>query len=148
MKPRINHPWAATRREAYRRGALVTLERLTTLALADEDYAAAETYARQQLAIDPLHEAANRQLIEILARAGRRSAALHHYDDYRRLLELDLGLQPGSETLSLVKHVRSGEIEAVGARPGAFAVMRSSKSWDAAASALFIAPRRRLSSAR
>ena len=110
--------WAATRREAYRRGALVTLERLTTLALADEDYAAAETYARQQLAIDPLHEAANRQLIEILARAGRRSAALHHYDDYRRLLELDLGLQPGSETLSLVKHVRSGDIEAVGARPG------------------------------
>ena len=110
--------WASTRREAFRRGVLVALERLTGLTLADEDYPAAEAYARQQLAIDPLHEAANRQLIEILARAGRRTAALHHYDDYRRLLETDLGIPPGSETLSLVNHVRSGQIEAVGARPG------------------------------
>ncbi|MCW5861942.1 MAG: protein kinase [Anaerolineae bacterium] len=110
--------WASTWREALRRGALVALERLTALTLAEENYPAAEAYARQQLAIDPLHETANRQLIEIMARDGRRSAALHHYDDYRRLLETDLGVLPGSDTLSLVKHVRDGEIEAVGARPG------------------------------
>ena len=109
--------WAAARREALRRGALVTLERLTALALTENDHQAAEAYARQQLAIDALHETANRQLIEILARAGRRSAALHHYDDYRHLLQTDLGIRPGSETLRLVEHIRSGELEAVDARP-------------------------------
>ena len=109
--------WAAARREAYRRGALLALERLAAIHLADEDFAAAESYARRQLAIDPLHEAGNRQLIEILARGGRRSAALAHFDDYRRLLNVELGVKPGSETLALVSAVQGGELLPAARRP-------------------------------
>jgi hypothetical protein len=88
--------WAAARREAMRRGALSVLERLAAMAVADNDYASAEGYARRQLTIDPLHEAANRQLIEILARSGRRVAAISHFEGYQRLLHIDLDIPPGA----------------------------------------------------
>ena len=100
--------WAAARREAFRRDALDALQQLTAHYLAEDAYGAAETYARRQLTIDPLHDLANRQLIEVLARAGRRSAALAHYEQYRRLLSLDLGVTPGTETLVLVDAIQSG----------------------------------------
>ncbi len=109
--------WAAARREAYRRGVLLALERLTAIHLTDEDFAAAEAYARRQLAIDPLHEAGNRQLIELLARGGRRSAALAHFDDYRRLLNVELGVTPGSETLALISAVQGGQLLPAAGRP-------------------------------
>lgn len=109
--------WAAARREAYRRGVLLALERLTAVHLADEDFAAAENYARRQLVVDPLHEAGNRQLIELLARAGRRRAALAHFDDYRRLLNVELGVTPGSETRALVSAVQGGELFPAARRP-------------------------------
>jgi len=109
--------WAAARREAYRRGVLAALERLAAYHLTDADFTAAENYARRQLSIDPLHEAGNRQLIELLARDGRRSAALAHFDDYRRLLNVELGVKPGSETLALVDAVQAGELLPATRRP-------------------------------
>lgn len=109
--------WATARREALRRGVLSALERLTAMAVADSDYAAAEGYARRQLTIDPLHETANRQLIEVLARSGRRVAALSHFEIYERLLHSDLDVPPGTETLSLVEHVRAGRLEPTGEWP-------------------------------
>ena len=109
--------WAAARREALRRGTLSVLERLAAMAVADNDYATAEGYARRQLTIDPLHEAANRQLIEILARSGRRVAAISHFEGYQRLLHIDLDIPPGAETLALVEHVRAGHLEPSGERP-------------------------------
>ncbi len=99
--------WAAARREALRRDALATLRQLTARYLADDAYDRAEACARRQLTIDPLHDSANRQLMEILARGGRRHAALAHYEQYRRLLDLDLGIAPGAETLVLVAAIQS-----------------------------------------
>ena len=109
--------WAAARREAYRRGILRALESLTAIHLADENFAAAEKCARRQLGVDSLHEAGHRQLIEVLARSGRRSAALAQYDDYRRLLHVELGVKPGSETLALIDAVQAGELLPAGRRP-------------------------------
>lgn len=109
--------WAAARREAYRRGVLLALGQLTDLYLGDQDYVAAESAARRQMAIDPLHEMGNRQLIEALARRGHRSAALAHFDDYRRLLHVELGVNPGSETLVLISAVREGELLTVVQEP-------------------------------
>ena len=99
--------WAAARREIFRRDALESLRQLTNYYLAGAVYDKAENFARRQLIINPLHDSANRQLIEILARSGRRSAAMAQYEQYRRLLSLDLGIEPGDETLALVDAVQS-----------------------------------------
>lgn len=110
--------WVRQRREYYRRAILDYLEKLTFLALDVDNFQEAESYARHQLHIDPLREISNRQLIETLARSGQRSAALGHYDNYRRLLEEDLQVPPGSETLALVHQIRSGTLETSHPKPG------------------------------
>ena len=102
--------WATARRESFRRGVLQVLERLTALALADEDYEGAEGYVRRQLAVDPLQDAAHRSLIEILARSGRRSAALAHFESYSKLLNAELGINPGAGTMALLGAIQSGAV--------------------------------------
>jgi WD40 repeat protein/serine/threonine protein kinase/DNA-binding SARP family transcriptional activator len=109
--------WAAMRRETYRQQVLAILERLGRVYLRDEEFDSAERYARLQLDIDPLYEAGHRQLIELLARNGRRSAALAQFDAYRQLLHNELGAKPGSETLALVEAIQTGELLPIGRRP-------------------------------
>ena len=117
--------WAAAHREALRRDALDVLRQLTARYLADDAYDQAEACARRQLTIDPLHDSANRQLMEILARGGRRHAALAHYEQYRRLLSLDLGIAPGAETLVLVDAIQSDSpLPSVPRDDGAFPAIR------------------------
>lgn len=71
--------WAEIIRQQFRRKMLDVLDILTTIATRRAAYAEARAYAEQQLAIDDLHEAAYRQLMEILALSGQRVAALSLY---------------------------------------------------------------------
>ena len=99
--------WAAARRADYRRQVLSALEELTAAAIKQADYDKAEQSARQQLAIDNLQETAHRQLIETLARNGRRSDALSHYQSLCQLLETELDVQPETATEKLVEAIRN-----------------------------------------
>lgn len=57
--------------------------------------------ARRAVALDPLAEDAARTLVEGLWRAGRRGEALRSYDDLRRRLDDDLGVEPSAPTRAL-----------------------------------------------
>lgn len=57
--------------------------------------------ARLVAELDPYDEEAHRLLITALARAGNRSAALACYDDLRRRLADDLGVEPAPETVAV-----------------------------------------------
>jgi adenylate cyclase len=103
--------WALLRREAFHRRALDALYRLTTRYLQRGDYAAAETAARRQLALDPYSEEANRQLMRALALAGQRNEALAHYLDYRALLDESLGVAPDVRTTALYQRVRDHQLQ-------------------------------------
>jgi WD40 repeat protein/DNA-binding SARP family transcriptional activator len=106
--------WTIGRRETYRRGIMEVLDQLVDQAMISGSYEHAESLIRRQLAIDPLHEAANRRLIETLARSERRNEAISHFEAYRVLLRQDLQLPPGAETLNLVDQVRTGELTSYG----------------------------------
>ncbi|GAA3544847.1 hypothetical protein GCM10022419_026330 [Nonomuraea rosea] len=54
--------------------------------------------ARIVAALDPFDEEAHRLLMVSLARAGNRAAALTCYEDLRRRLAAELGVEPASET--------------------------------------------------
>jgi DNA-binding SARP family transcriptional activator len=81
------------------------LERLRTQVL--EDWAEAELrrghheavleQLRELTARHPLRERFHAQLITALARAGRRAEALEVYQDARRILVQELGIEPGAE---------------------------------------------------
>ena len=66
-----------------------------------KEYEEAAGYARRWLMQDPLHEAAQRQLMALYAYSGRTAAALRQYEEYARLLEEELGVPPEEETTEL-----------------------------------------------
>ncbi len=64
-------------------------------------------YARRWVALDPLHEPAQRALIQLYDQAGQPSAALRQYEDYVALLEAELGLPPEEETRTLSEAIKA-----------------------------------------
>ncbi|HSK19274.1 MAG TPA: BTAD domain-containing putative transcriptional regulator [Longimicrobiales bacterium] len=65
--------------------------------------------ARQWVELDPLDDEAAHTLIERLAAAGQRTAALQYYDNYVRQLEAELEVEPLEETQALVASIRNGD---------------------------------------
>jgi predicted ATPase/DNA-binding SARP family transcriptional activator len=103
--------WAAARRAKYQRLALAALTRLTDHYLSQAAYEAAEQYARRQLELDSLRESAHRQLMAVLARSGRRSAALVQYEACCRILAEALDVAPDPATVTLAEQIRQNRLD-------------------------------------
>lgn len=67
------------------------------VALAQGERCEAAVHLRALIVDEPLHEAAYARLMLALAVAGQQAAALKLYDDIRKRLSDDLGIEPGSE---------------------------------------------------
>ena len=65
--------------------------------------------ARRRVALDPLSEGAQRELIRRLAAAGDRSGAMTAYIRLRERLRRDLGIAPSIDTRRLVEQVRADD---------------------------------------
>ena len=77
-------------------------------------YGLALQYAHQLVAIDPLWEPAQRQLIALLATNDHLSDALQQYDQLVRLLDTELGASPDPETTRLYQQIKAGSNPARG----------------------------------
>ena len=98
--------WLQTEREKLQRLALHALFELTSRSLARAEYQAAQTLARQQLALEPWRELAHQQLMQALMLLGERSAALAQYEICRAVLAEELGIDPTAATANLAKQIR------------------------------------------
>ncbi len=94
----IGEEWLLAERRRVRELALTTLETLLTLQLAAGSDDAALATARQLLRLDQLHEGAHRELMRLLTRQGRRSAAIRQYEQCREALQRELGVEPEAAT--------------------------------------------------
>ncbi len=74
------------------------------------EYEQGIAYARRWLALDPLHEAAHRQLMQLYAWAGQHSAALRQYQECVRLLEEELKVPPDKATTELYKAIHAKQL--------------------------------------
>jgi predicted ATPase/DNA-binding SARP family transcriptional activator len=83
------------------------LEQLTNTTAAHGQLENAISYARRRLALDPLEERSHRRLIELYARSEQMGAALRQYEECRRLLNSELGLEPEGETEALYLAIRT-----------------------------------------
>ncbi len=90
--------WQWEQGAALRRELASYLERLVVGYQRHGNLPAATLHARSWLELDPLHEAARRTLMQLLAWSGQRSEALQHYRDCVRILEQELGVSPLEET--------------------------------------------------
>jgi DNA-binding SARP family transcriptional activator len=109
-----------TQEEQRRLGELrtSTLEALGAALLEVGDPAEAVRVLREAAAADPLRERVCGLLIQALNRCGRQAEALRRYDDFRQVLDEELGLRPSPELQLLQERVLLQD-PALGAPPRA-----------------------------
>lgn len=100
--------WAVFHREQHFRHLLLSYRGLSDYYQNEGDYELAYKYAWQYVSLAPLEEAAHRQLMNLLAISGRRSAALEQYHACRLLLAKELGVDPSPETTALYEKIKNG----------------------------------------
>lgn len=108
--------WQYFQGEELRSQLAVVLDRLQTLQAEAGRLEDALASARRWVALDRLHEPAERALISLYERAGQRSAALRQYDEFKHLLSAELGAAPQPETIALAETIRGGR-QATGRPP-------------------------------
>ncbi len=109
--------WLLLTRTHIHLQALDVLSYLGQYHLLRGEFAQAATYARRQIALEPLSEAAHRQLMEALARDDRRPEALAQYTVCENKLSQELGISPAAETTALYEQIRATRGSLSGERP-------------------------------
>jgi DNA-binding SARP family transcriptional activator len=98
--------WLFFERESLRRELAGALQALVSHHVAQAEYETAIGYGRRWLALDPLHEPAHRELMQLYAWSGQQAAALRQYEESVRLLDAELGVAPEDETTALYEAIK------------------------------------------
>jgi DNA-binding SARP family transcriptional activator len=100
--------WLSEQREHWRQ---VMLDSVGTLAGFYESVQSIKEgidLTRRALQVDPLQESIHRHLMRLLTLNGHRTDALQQYEQFRQILEDELGVLPEAETEALFEAIASG----------------------------------------
>jgi predicted ATPase len=101
------------KREHYTRLLLKTLYLLADYCESAGDYEQAQKYGWRQVEIEPWLEEGYQQLMRSLALGGQRSAALSQFDACRKLLDRELGIEPGRETVKIYNAICQDDLDSL-----------------------------------
>lgn len=101
--------WQLLKSERLRRQLAGALEQLGQWYGNQGNSQQAIEYTQRWVALDPLNEAAHRQLMSLFAQSGQRAVALAHYKSCRKHLMEELGVEPSAETRSVFQNIRDSE---------------------------------------
>lgn len=101
--------WVTQQREALRQEIIGVCRRLVLAFEGQRRYEEGIDYARRLLLLDPANEEGHRLLMRLLAKRGRRSAALVQYETCVAVLA-DMGVVPTEETAVLLEQIRSNSL--------------------------------------
>lgn len=102
--------WQRTQQVRLREMMTDALRKISQHWLAQSDLERAIGIVRRLLAFEPWSEKCHRQLMELLARRGQRSAALMQYETLTQLLMDEFGVPPSLETTTLYDAIVAGEV--------------------------------------
>jgi len=102
--------WTILVRDRLQRQAATALRRLIRAHTALGQTREAITYAWHWVALEPWQESAHQRLMEALARGGRRTEALAQFEDCRRMLDEEYGVEPSAKTLRLWEQISEGRL--------------------------------------
>ncbi|MDX6659242.1 MAG: hypothetical protein QOJ55_64, partial [Solirubrobacteraceae bacterium] len=105
----LDDEWALQARDEFRDRLSDVLERLAGEADEQADSEAAIAWARRRATLDPLDEAAHRDLMTRLAADGDRAGALAVHGRLRARLGRELGVAPAPATRELADRLRHAE---------------------------------------
>jgi DNA-binding SARP family transcriptional activator/predicted ATPase len=103
--------WQLQQAQHLQRELSRALEQLIGYYQTQGQYENAIDHAHRWLQLDLLHEEAHRQLMQLYAWSGQRSAALQQYRDCVRILEEELGVPPLAETTQLYQAIQEERLE-------------------------------------
>ena len=95
------HDWVLLERERLQELYLETLKRLLEYNKQTGDYAEALSIAQRVATVEPLHEAAHRELMRLYHLLGRDAEAVAQYRCCREILREEMGVNPAPETEAL-----------------------------------------------
>ena len=101
----VYDPWAEERRGYYSEQAGRVLAALAKLSVAEKRWADALKFGGEVLREDPYREDMHRLVMKVLAAQGKPAAVKKHFDDLKKLLHEELGIEPSSETKKLYKEL-------------------------------------------
>lgn len=103
--------WILVQRESLRQHMMDALTYLSNEYEDRGNFSAARCYALDQLELDPWREEAHYQIMRVLALDGQRSAALAQYENCKRVLAEELGVEPSAKTRDLYEQIRSDTLK-------------------------------------
>jgi DNA-binding SARP family transcriptional activator len=103
--------WVLVQREILHQRIIEALTCLADLYEQQAGYETARRYAMRQLDLDPWREEAHCQIMRLLALDGQRSAALAQYENCRKVLAEELGVEPSPKTRDLYEQIRAGTLK-------------------------------------
>lgn len=98
-------PWVVTRRARLRSILLRALECRATVYLWNAEHSLAVEAARELVTLEPFRESGHRLLVRALAESGNSAEALLAYEQCRRLIAKELGVDPSPETKEVYERV-------------------------------------------
>ena len=105
--------WLRGEQERLRGLALAAMRQLGTRYLRNGRIEEAQKLAQKQIALEPWSETAHQQLIEALALAGNRPAALAQFEQFQEILANELGVSPSNKTFALIARIENNELKAI-----------------------------------
>lgn len=101
--------WRLLEQERYRRLISEALHASISSKLHNGEISAGLELSQNLLKLDPLDELAHQQRMMLLAVDGQRSAALIQYDQYSKLLQSELRVEPSKAIQELFYQISSGD---------------------------------------
>jgi DNA-binding SARP family transcriptional activator/Flp pilus assembly protein TadD len=102
--------WQFYQAESLRSDYAWLLEKLGQSFRIASDFEQARVFVQRWLALDPLVEAAHRELMLIYHEMGQRSAALRQYRECAKILDEELGVSPLEETTLLYHQILEDKV--------------------------------------
>lgn len=102
--------WALITRQDLQRRAIHAMHRLTEYYQGTGNYEQALLLAQRQIELEPYQEAAHQQVMWALVLNGQRNEALVHYDQFKELLETELGVEPLEQTQAMHARILAGDL--------------------------------------
>ncbi len=100
--------WLLFKREQLQQKAILALQNLAAIYEQQNEYERAEKYATRLTLLDSYHEKAVRQLMRIMTKTGRRSAALQLYNSLADRFQSEIGVAPEERTSLLFQQIAEG----------------------------------------
>ena len=97
--------WLNSKRAEYQEALSDALRNLASSANEDDAADVGLQAARKLVALDPLDEAARRQLMQLLAQSGNRAEAIRQYEICASLLKEELGIEPDAATQDVLEKI-------------------------------------------